>query len=761
MEKLSLLYTSIIPILVILLFGSPLFAEDLVLEEMSETEKKAEKAAPVEKAAPAKKKAEPKKDPSASKQPAPLEKGEQSERPGEKVEQANIAPTSFVVAPVSDSTAAFNPQILTIATDLFTKGLTENNITVLKEATKESATISVAITAKEAGKLMTVTVMHNGKELIAPQSKPFTGMGEIKPTLQELSSQTAANIVKVTPKKEVVSPPVVVAATALPVKDVPIKVDKAETEKNPSVSQLPAPLDKGEQSEKKEEKKPEEKKKFRKGKLANVGSNYIVSPFNRAVLAIGMTKIKDDYYLTLDPRVSINAHKIGLLMGFHLPFNIQMFSTDFTEGDSGQFKLRSEDWDEWQDYLKVIQYIEYGNSEDNLYFAMGSNFAQTLGHGTIMKNYIPNLDPTTSTLSMRLNYYNDYFGFETIFGDIGKGNMFGGLVFIKPLSIFLHDYHSQSLSFGFSFMADRNAPTQLGFVSYPGMPDPNTDDWDTMNAALAAAGAPTRNRRVAADEHNRPVVASDKFLYLMGLDTEFKFYKNEFVDIKSFVDYSWMGTDMKQGGVTVGLLNRFNLDKKRKHAMRVQLEYRYSMNGYLPSFFNMYYDVERIEMVTNTFGYDNFSPDGRSKYWHAQQQNMDFSSYYWEWSYSFDQWLTLSTGMEFYPDSYSWFAYLELPDLWILSAMLTYVQKGIKYGTTLGEDFQFNAMLKGVVRIQVLPIMFIDAYASRTDMFWNEEIPRKEDNYRGHYVAAWQWGFDIEIGWEWGNRTGKDAKKEK
>jgi hypothetical protein len=247
----------------------------------------------------------------------------------------------------------------------------------------------------------------------------------------------------------------------------------------------------------------------------------------------------------------------------------------------------------------------------------------------------------------------------------------------------------------------------------------------------------------------------------MGLDTEFKFYKNEFVDIKSFVDYSWMGTDMKQGGVTVGLLNRFNLDKKHKHAMRVQLEYRYSMNGYLPSFFNMYYDVERYEMVTNTFGVDNFSPVGRSKYWHAQQQNMDFSSYYWDWSYSFDQWLTLSAGMEFYPDSYSWFAYLELPDLWILSAMLTYVQKGIKYGTTLGEDFQFNAMLKGVVRIQVLPIMFIDAYASRTDMFWNEEIPRKEDNYRGHYIAAWQWGFDIEIGWEWGNRTAEDTKKKK
>lgn len=756
MEKLSLLRTSITTILVMLLLFSPLFAEDLVLEEMTDSsttiEVKPAPAKPVEKKKPVEeKKTEKKVEKNTStgsvteekpvEKPVPS-KGDDLSRPAEKkVEKAvPVGPSSFVVAPVTDTTAAFNPQILNIATDLFSQGLADNKIAVVKEAAKESATISVAITAQEAEKVMTVTILHNGKEFIAPQTKTFAGMSEIKPTLLALSAQTAKSIQKAMPKKEVAPPPVVVPPVVAPVAD-----KKGKDAKNTSTGSVT------------EDKK--KKKSFVKGKLANVGSNYIVSPFNRAVLAIGMTKIKDDYYLTIDPRVSLNLHKTNMIMGFHLPFNIQMFSTDFVDGESEQFKLRSEDWDEWQDYLRIIQYIEYGDSEDNLYISLGSNFAQTLGHGTLMKNYIPNLDPTTSTLSARLNYYNDYVGFETIFGDIGRGNMFGGLFFVKPLSFFLKDYHSKSLSFGFSFLADRNAPTELGYVSYPGMPDPHTDDWDTMNTRLVAAGLAPRPRRIDSDEHNRPIVDETQFLYLMGLDVEFKLYKNDFVDIKTFVDYSWMGSDMKRGGVTVGLLNRFNLDKKRQHAMRFQLEYRYSQNGYLPSFFDTYYDVERYEMVSNIFGATDFMPDGRSKYWHAQQNSMNFSSYYWEWSYSFAKWLTLSAGMEFYPDSYNWFAYLELPDLWIVSAMITYMQKGIKYGTTLGEDFQFNAMLKGVVRFQVLPIMFIDGYISRTDMFWSEEVPRSDDNYRGHYIAAWQWGFDVEIGWEWGNRTAEDKKE--
>ena len=83
-----------------------------------------------------------------------------------------------------------------------------------------------------------------------------------------------------------------------------------------------------------------------------------------------------------------------------------------------------------------------------------------------------------------------------------------------------------------------------------------------------------------------------------------------------FFDYSWFKNDFENGGFTGGFLGRFNLDKEKKHAMRLQLEFRGHKDTYLPSFFDTYYDVERIEMMTNIFGKSNFMPDGRSKYWH-------------------------------------------------------------------------------------------------------------------------------------------------
>ena len=500
-------------------------------------------------------------------------------------------------------------------------------------------------------------------------------------------------------------------------------------------------------------------KRFWKGEVANIGANEIISPYNSAGLAAGVKLMDDALYLVITPKFSMHFDKLikepvsekelDLIFGFHVPLNVRLVNTDINNNDHS-VRFRSEDWDEWQDYLKILRYFQIGTSEDNLYLSIGSNFAQTIGHGTILKRYIPNHDSTFSTMSAKLNWYFDYGGFEALLGDVARGNIFGGIVFLKPFSA-IGNYHARSASFGYSFVGDRNAPTKLKYEKYY---DYDPDDY--LN------GKDSRLPRIAVDSKGRPIIEDDEFLYMQGIDFEIKLFKNEKVDIKTFADYSWFKTDFVKGGFTFGLLGRFNLDEKNQHAIRVQLEGRAHHDSYMPSFFDTFYDIERIEMMTNIFGKSNFQPDGRSKYWHLMNDSDDkfVGSFYGELSYSFRTWIALSLGYEKLPDSSSLFAHLELPDLWIVKMMVTYYKRGFGSAKELFSDSHVSSLFRGVIRFQILPFLYVNGYAGKHWTFWNAKNPRPHDNLEGHYVSSWDLGADVEFGWEWG-RSGKEDKNKK
>ncbi len=500
-------------------------------------------------------------------------------------------------------------------------------------------------------------------------------------------------------------------------------------------------------------------KRFWKGEVANIGANEIISPYNSAGLAAGVKLMDDALYLVITPKFSMHFDKLikepvsekelDLIFGFHVPLNVRLVNTDINNNDHS-VRFRSEDWDEWQDYLKILRYFQIGTSEDNLYLSIGSNFAQTIGHGTILKRYIPNHDSTFSTMSAKLNWYFDYGGFEALLGDVARGNIFGGIVFLKPFSA-IGNYHARSVSFGYSFVGDRNAPTKLKYEKYY---DYDPDDY--IN------GKDSRLPRISVDSKGRPIVEDDEFLYMQGIDFELKLFKNEKVDIKTFADYSWFKTDFVKGGFTFGLLGRFNLDEKNQHAIRVQLEGRAHHDSYLPSFFDTFYDVERMEMMTNIYGKSNFQPDGRSKYWHLMNDSDDkfVGSFYGELSYSFRTWIALSLGYEKLPDSSSLFAHLELPDLWIVKMMVSYYKRGFGSAKELFSDSHVSSLFRGVIRLQILPFLYINGYAGKHWTFWNAKNPRPHDNLEGHYISSWDLGADVEFGWEWG-RSGREDKNKK
>ncbi len=537
---------------------------------------------------------------------------------------------------------------------------------------------------------------------------------------------------------------------------------KPEEKKTPSTKKIIHKREKLPESEKKiEEKEKEakkEKKPFVKGEIANVGSREIIHPYNAIGVRTGLTRINDIYYLSIDPNTDFNLWDGKLLMGYHLPFNIEIINTDITKnGEDSLFTLRSEDWDEWEDYLRVIKHFQYGRTEDQLFISMGSNFAYSVGHGTVMKRYVSNYDPSTTRIAGKFNYYNDYMGFETVVGDIPKFTTMGALLFVKPLSFFCKGYRCTSLSFGYTFAVDRKAPSKLGYVDYI-----NYDNNDYFN------GKNPFPPRIESDPDfaNRPLVIDEGAVFVHGVDAEFKFYKDPYIDIKGFADYSWLQSTIKKeeicnrpdgkcqdpgGGFTFGLLGRFNIDEKRRHAIRTQVEYRLYEDSYVPSFFDTFYNVEQYEMLTNVFGQSNFRPDGRGKYARLlnEAEGDLVHSFLLEFNYSFLEKFSLSAGIESLKDSYNTFFHLELPDFYILKAMFSYYKRGM---TSLGDTFDstdVDTMMRGVLRIEVLPVLFINGHLGKQWVFWPEKKIREDDDLQGHFLAAWDWGLNIEIGYEY------------
>ena len=92
--------------------------------------------------------------------------------------------------------------------------------------------------------------------------------------------------------------------------------------------------------------------------------------------------------------------------------------------------------------------------------------------------------------------------------------------------------------------------------------------------------------------------------------------------------------------------------------------------------------------------------------------------------------------------------------------MLSYYRRGIDTPSAIFKEDMVSSLFRATVRLQVLPILYINSYVGKHWTFWNADNPRPNDNLEGHYVSSWDWGFDLEFGYEWG-RSGKAKKKDK
>ena len=122
------------------------------------------------------------------------------------------------------------------------------------------------------------------------------------------------------------------------------------------------------------------------------------------------------------------------------------------------------------DLLLKINYIEWGQQRDPVYFKVGNLDDITIGHGLIMRDFSNDTDfPSIRRIGVNVGLDFGGFGFEAMVNDATDPEVFGGRMYIRPIPTF-------KLALGFSTIVDFN-PARDFMDVYTGAvgPDPAGD----------------------------------------------------------------------------------------------------------------------------------------------------------------------------------------------------------------------------------------------------------------------------------------------
>lgn len=460
---------------------------------------------------------------------------------------------------------------------------------------------------------------------------------------------------------------------------------------------------------------------FVKGELSvYLGSDRLVVKNNRIGVSAGLDRFETAFYLLVEPMVDLRFFEGKLGLGFGVPLRLELvnFATDPATGSPLLTKrlgrLRTEDYDSVHDFGRLLKYVTWGRKEDQLYISAGQRYASSIGHGSLVRRYAPNIDIDYPRASAQVDAYNDFGGFELFTNDLLEWNTLAGIAFIKPLS-FLKSENllAKSLSVGVSGATDWRAPYQL-----------NTD----------ASGLRQIDGQGRLLSQTRPVG-------LVGIDAEVKVLKTRNVDLKPYVDYSMLlGGD---GGLTAGLLARLNVGTDIVNAFRLVGEFRVLGNRYMPSYFDTFYEIERF-----IFASEEVPGQAARNALTRQQFVMERGlgqrvGYYLEasWGIPGKVGLTLAAeGVSNAPNT-NLIAHLEVPVLDFVQVFGSYYKRGI---TSAAAIFRIDPQTPDTVfyagaRLRILPFLFVNGRAYQTFRL-NPEV-RRYDSQLGFVV-------DVEIGYE-------------
>lgn len=296
------------------------------------------------------------------------------------------------------------------------------------------------------------------------------------------------------------------------------------------------------------------------------------------LICFSISQIKAQLY-TLNPNEGIIGGGFGLHWidgkphySFHFFPEISLgelgFGLDLNLDFDSNGKLRTENFNEFTDYLSIIRYARYGKKDDPFYIRVGALDYSTLGHGSIMYLYKNSPSFDTRKIGMELDIDFNAFGFESVYGNFGQAGVFGLRGYVRP----------------FQFTSLSNIPIINNFeigATYA------TDFDEMVGVDSAMYNYSTNKFEPLRDEGS---------ISILGIDVGLPIIKSSLINFELYCDYTKI---INYGsGVATGAIFGFNLfdliDSK------IKFERRFNGDNYIPSYFNSFYELERFNFDSSS-----------------------------------------------------------------------------------------------------------------------------------------------------------------
>jgi len=232
--------------------------------------------------------------------------------------------------------------------------------------------------------------------------------------------------------------------------------------------------------------------------------------------------------------------------------------------------VRRRDFDQFENYLRVVRYLRYGHKRDELYVLAGQLWGSSIGHGTLVNRYNNTLNLDRAKLGLALDVNTIWFGVETLADSIVDPALLASRAYVRPLGDVPY-FHGWAV--GATIAVDRAAPRSLA-------------------TATSASGQTV----LQVDEHGAPVVAVGEATYAAGIDTEFEVVHNSTLSLIPYVDLNrLLGAG---NGLHTGILVDVRIPVPVLDIdLQARLEYRKLQAGYLPEYFDQQYDLARYQFA--------------------------------------------------------------------------------------------------------------------------------------------------------------------
>src|SRR5215813_730395 len=254
-------------------------------------------------------------------------------------------------------------------------------------------------------------------------------------------------------------------------------------------------------------------------------------------------------------------------LGLAVPLNLMIWNNDqcCAGGNTRESKtyfglLRKRDWDEPQDFSKFIRYVRYGQKRDPLFVLAGQLWGASIGHGTLVSRYSNALSLDHPKAGLALDVNTEFVGVETLTDWVGNPTLMAGRAYLRP---FGDMPVLRGWAIGVSGAMDRTAPYN---VTGP----------------------------LAQDPQGNPIIANQRAIYAVGVDTEFEVVRNSFISLIPYTDFNRIAG--AGNGIHAGILADLRLPVPLlEMSVQTKFEYRMMQPGYIPEYFDQVYDLNRVQ----------------------------------------------------------------------------------------------------------------------------------------------------------------------